>query len=114
MLNLAKNIHAEIQDGKSGGTFDLHGELKEFESGYLVATHGEILPMNSGLNVIHEALIQIFSRKYPVLFGYWIHENEIHLDAVKHVQNFTDATKFGKENNQIAIYSCEDGRCVKL
>lgn len=99
----ALNILARtLQEG--GGTFQNGLDVSDqLESGFVV---GGIIPSSvqpaDAHNTIVNELIEL-SDKYS-LIGTWLHEDEIHIDAVEIVDNLEDALALGKARGELAIW----------
>lgn len=102
-----------------GFSYDvLNGEMNP-ESGYMVSIEGFELKLNLS-DMSDEDMAEafdhylkredvsnaLFNASGGIFFGAWKEGNDIVLDLSVHFDDLETAVKFGKSNNQRAIYDC--------
>lgn len=112
MLHLASKIKASLYSGKTGGTFSLSGKSMNFDSGYIVGISGEVVPSNSSVLQVRQALVDIYCKSQPKLYGFWMHEGNIYIDHVERFDCIDKAIQKANECNQIAIFDCGRGEDI--
>lgn len=114
----AVRIYA-ITISEQGGTFNDYGYVQEFKSGYIVAN--KVTPtwiVESDLQAIDNIarFIEITPRvgESRPLIGTWLHEDQIYLDTVEHVDNLIEAQALGIARHELAIWDCQNKAEIEL
>lgn len=122
LKSLVKNFRKD-----EGFSYDLlNGELNPID-GYMVSIEGFELRLNLD-DMSDEDLLKafdyylkqdevsntIFNASDGIFFGTWKDKNEIVLDLSLHFDHERTAMRFGKLNNQLAIYDCANKKSIEL
>ena len=101
---------------KNGGySFD------EYKSGYMVSLEGSERQIKTRDNSTYDIAyrIQAFFDRYGTV-NTWFDEDDIngygtiYLDVSVNIQDRQEALEFAKQNNQLAIYSCQYTKVIEL
>lgn len=110
MKKLAK-IKSAILKNK-GATFNNNGRTATLKTGFIVSeqAHGLILSIAefNGLTLARFNALLHKARRLGAFLGFWIFENKVYIDFNKHISDKAQAIAYGKEQKQLAIWSCAD------
>ena len=122
-------IDAVLENG--GGTYYLSlqrgGRLilgdAEFKGGYYVALAGRenVVPITGDVFAFDKLVVAEYIadnlnilRESDVYLGFWVNNNRVFLDVVKHIRDKDEAIRIGRENRQIAIFDIAAGDEILL
>ncbi len=92
-----------------GFTFDLRS-MQKVKSGIIVA---HLTTQNAfGLNGFIKAFIH--ARTNDQIFGGWYHDGKFYFDSCRVFTDKEEAIRFGKENDQIAIFDLDNLEEIRL
>jgi hypothetical protein len=98
-----------IHSLRDGFTMDLKN-MEKVKVGIIVA-HAQT--QNAfGFNGFVKAFIH--ARMHDQVFGGWYHNGKFYFDSCKVFTNREEAIRFGKENNQIAIFDLDNLQEIRL
>lgn len=98
-----------FQSLKNGFTFDLRS-LSKVNSGIIVA----YAETQNAFGFRGFAKAFIHARYHDQIFGGWYHEGRFYFDSCKVFQDREEAVRFGKENEQIAIFDLDNLQEIRL
>lgn len=116
---IAKDAAQLVQATKAsgGGTFDPHSlEPVDMSSGYFVSRDGvgmEIPEEQFEEGIVSGWLANV-KQAAGDFIGTWVDEGKVYLDLTRWFEDLDEALKFGKANNQIAVWDIENGEAVMV
>ena len=114
MKNLNNDMVQHIM--KNGGaTFTSSLEHANLKKGYMVSLpeHEQVV----SLETAHTANLEKFTRLAKSLNGFvgtWLNNGRIYLDISVNILDLSEALRFGKKWNQLAIYDIENETTIEV
>lgn len=96
----------------NGATLTSNGKRANIKTGFIVSEekHGLIIGLREFYALTDKRLnaLKDKAQKLGAFLGFWVNENKVYIDFNKHISDKAQAIAYGKEQKQLAIWSCAD------